>query len=156
MNLAKSLIISNKNYFNHRAPMQWNGSFWPKISLIFAFRQAWLIRYSRTRHAVHSYLRNRTTAQTEYLMGNTVAILLKLWVCKLSFLKRQPSNQKGKNETPRTYRYKRNIASVRSSRLTNHTLKSQESSQLKSKYGIELPASIRIISVQSDENLSEF
>jgi hypothetical protein len=31
MNFAKSLIVSGKNYFNHCAPMQKNGSFWPKI-----------------------------------------------------------------------------------------------------------------------------
>jgi hypothetical protein len=31
MNLAKSLILLEKNYFNHRAPMQWNGSFLPNI-----------------------------------------------------------------------------------------------------------------------------
>jgi hypothetical protein len=31
MNLAKSLIVSEKNYFNQRAPMQRNGSFGPKI-----------------------------------------------------------------------------------------------------------------------------
>jgi hypothetical protein len=72
MNLAKSLIVSEKNFFNHRAPMQWNGSFGPKISQIFAFRQAWLIRYSRTKNAVLFYLRNRTTAQMEYVMGCTV------------------------------------------------------------------------------------
>jgi hypothetical protein len=29
--LAKSLIVSNKNYCNPRAPMQWNGSLWLKI-----------------------------------------------------------------------------------------------------------------------------
>jgi hypothetical protein len=33
MNLAKSLIVSEKNYFNHCAPMQWNGSFWSKFHL---------------------------------------------------------------------------------------------------------------------------
>jgi hypothetical protein len=96
MNLAKSLIASKKNYSNQRTPMQWNGSFWPKISPVFAFRLQRSIRYSRTKHAVHSYLRNQTTAQTKYLMGSTVNNLLKLWVHKLSFLKRHPSNQKGK------------------------------------------------------------
>jgi hypothetical protein len=94
--LAKSLILSEKNYYNHRAPMQWNDSFWPKFHLFFTIRLDGSIRYSRTKHSVHSYLRNRTTAQTEYLMGSTVNNLLKFWVCKLSFLKRHPSNQKGK------------------------------------------------------------
>jgi hypothetical protein len=61
------------------------------------FRQAWSIWYSTTKHAVHSYLRNWTTTQTEYLMGSTVNNLLKLWVCKLSFLKRHPWIQKAKN-----------------------------------------------------------
>jgi hypothetical protein len=66
MNLAKSLIVSEKNFFNHRAPMQWNGSFWPKISPNFAYRQGLLIRYTRRKHAVHSYLRTRTTDHSEY------------------------------------------------------------------------------------------
>jgi hypothetical protein len=78
MNLAKSLIVSEKNYSNHRAPMQLNGSFRPKIGPIFASRLDGWIRYSTTRHAVQSYLRNRTTAQTEYVMGCTVNNLLKL------------------------------------------------------------------------------
>jgi hypothetical protein len=30
---AKSLIVSEKSFFNHRAPMQLNGSFGPKINL---------------------------------------------------------------------------------------------------------------------------
>jgi hypothetical protein len=46
MNLAKSLFVPEKNYYNHRAPMQWNGSFWPKINPNFAYRQGLLIRYS--------------------------------------------------------------------------------------------------------------
>jgi hypothetical protein len=96
MNLAKSLIVSKKNYFNHRAPMQWNGDFWPKISPIFAFRLHRSIRYSRAQHALWFYLGNRTTAHREYLMGSTVNNLLKFWVYKLSFLKRHLSIQKGK------------------------------------------------------------
>jgi hypothetical protein len=35
------------------------------------------------------YLRNRTTAQTEYLMVSTVKNLVKFWVYKLSFTKRR-------------------------------------------------------------------
>jgi hypothetical protein len=93
---AKSLIVLNKNYSNHRAPMQWNGSCWPKISPIFALQQAWSIWYSRAKHAVHSYLRNRTTSHSEYLIGSTVNNLLELWVCKLFCLKRHPSIQKSK------------------------------------------------------------
>jgi hypothetical protein len=76
--------------------MQWNGSFWPKISPIIAFRLQRSIQYSRTKHTIRFYLRNRTTAQTEYLMGSTVNNSLILWVCKLSFLKRHPSIQKSK------------------------------------------------------------
>jgi hypothetical protein len=52
---AKSLIVSEKNYCNHRAPMQWNGSFWPKFHPIFTFRLDASIRYSTTKHAVQSY-----------------------------------------------------------------------------------------------------
>jgi hypothetical protein len=70
--------------------------FLPKITPIFALRLHRSIRYSRAKHAVHSYLRNWTTAHTEYLMGSTVNNLVKIWVCKLSFLKRHPSDQKSK------------------------------------------------------------
>jgi hypothetical protein len=52
MNLAKSLIESEKNYFNHRAPMQWNGSFSPEIRLILTFRQHRSIQYSTAKHAI--------------------------------------------------------------------------------------------------------
>jgi hypothetical protein len=66
------------------------------------------IRYSRAKHAVQFYLRNRTTAQTEYLMGSTVNNLVKFWVCKLSCLKRHQSNQKGKKwNIAHLSRYKR-------------------------------------------------
>jgi hypothetical protein len=82
-----------KNYCNHRAPMQWNGSFWQKI--LPSGKLHWS-NTQETKHVVQFYLRNRTTAQTEYVMGCTVNILLKLWICKLSFLKRYPSIQKGK------------------------------------------------------------
>jgi hypothetical protein len=75
MNLAKSLIVSEKNYCNRRAPMQRIGSFWPKFHHIFTHRLHRSIRYSRTKNAVHSYLRNRTTAHIEYVM----IVLLKIW-----------------------------------------------------------------------------
>jgi hypothetical protein len=55
------------------------------------FRQAWSIQYSRTKLAIRFYLRNRTTAQTEYLMGSTVNNLSEFWVCKLSFLNSSPA-----------------------------------------------------------------
>jgi hypothetical protein len=58
MNLAKSLIVLKNNYLNHRAPMQWNGRFWPKSSPTFASRLHRSIRYSTTKNAVYSYLRN--------------------------------------------------------------------------------------------------
>jgi hypothetical protein len=61
------------------------------------FRLHRSIRYSRAKHAVLFYLRNRTTAHREYLMSSTANNLLELWVCKLSFLKRHPSIQKAKN-----------------------------------------------------------
>jgi hypothetical protein len=49
-----------------------------------------------TKNAFQFYFRNRTTAQIEYVMGCTVNNLTKLWVCKLSCLKRHPSIQKSK------------------------------------------------------------
>jgi hypothetical protein len=62
---AKSLIVSEEKYCNHRAPMQWNGSFWPKILPSGKLHRS---DTQETKHAVQFYLRNRTTAQTEYLM----------------------------------------------------------------------------------------
>jgi hypothetical protein len=118
MNLAKSLIVSEKNYSNHRAPMRWNGSFWPKISPIFAFRHDGSIRYSRAKHAVHSYLGYRTTAHIEYLMGSTVNNLVKFWVYKLSYLKRHPSVQKARYwNTAHLLRYKRKLLPLNAPRL---------------------------------------
>jgi hypothetical protein len=157
MNLAKLLIVLNKNYCNHRAPMQWNGSFWPKISPFFAFRQAWLIRYSRTKHAVQFYLGNRTTAHREYLMGCAVNNLLKFWVHKLSFLKRHPSIQKGKNETPHTYRGKRenSFRWVSPASLID-PLQEEEWIKLQTKYGIELTPTDLVCLVISVENLVKF
>jgi hypothetical protein len=82
---AKSSIVLEKNYCNHCAPMQWNGSFWPKFHLPAS--------------QIDSILKSKTCcsiAHTEYVMGCTVNNLLKLWVCKLSFLKRHPSVQNSK------------------------------------------------------------
>jgi hypothetical protein len=38
MNLAKSLIVSKKSHFDHRAPMQWNGSFSRNSDLFSGYR----------------------------------------------------------------------------------------------------------------------
>jgi hypothetical protein len=62
---AKSLIVSEKNYCNHRAHMQWNGSFWPKILPSGKLHRS---DTQETKHAAQFYIGNRTTAQTEYLM----------------------------------------------------------------------------------------
>jgi hypothetical protein len=65
------------------------------------------------KHAVQLYLRNRTTAHREYLMGSTVNNLSEFWVCKLSYLKRHQSIQKAKYwNTAHLSRYKRNTPSV--------------------------------------------
>jgi hypothetical protein len=111
-----------------------------------------------SKHAIRLYLRNQTTAQTEYLMGNsTVKNLSECWVYKLSFRKRHPSIQKGKNETPRTYRGKRgnSFRWVNPASLID-PLQEEEWIKFQTKYGIELPASIRIIRVEAVENLSNF
>jgi hypothetical protein len=70
---AKSLIRSEKSYFNHCTPMQWNGRFWTEIS-----PSGFIDRFDtqQSKHAVHSYLRTRTTAQTEYLI---VVLLMFRW-----------------------------------------------------------------------------
>ena len=93
---AKSLIVSEKNFFNPRAPMQWIGSFWPKISPNVAFRQASLIWYSRKKACCSILLKESNYRPDRVCMDCTVNNLLKLWVCKLSFLKRHPSIQKSK------------------------------------------------------------
>jgi hypothetical protein len=89
MNLVRSLIGSKKAFSIIAHLCSETAVFGQKLT----FGLDGLIRYSTTKHAVHSYLRNLTTAHTEYVMGCT---LLKLWVCKISFLKRHPSIQKGK------------------------------------------------------------
>jgi hypothetical protein len=156
---AKSLIVSEKTFFNHRAPMQWNGSFRPKISPIFASRFDGSIRYSRSKHDVLFYLRNRTTAHhTEYLMGCTVNNLLKLWVCELSFLKRHPSNQKVKNVKYRALIGTKWIFGTLLYQPASpiNILRDEESSGWKPKYGIELPTSTRIIRVVLLKNWAIF
>jgi hypothetical protein len=96
MNLAKSLIISENKNFNHRALMEWIGSFWPKISPNFAFWQASLIRYWRKKACCSILLKESNYRPDRVCIGSTVKNLLKLWVCKLSFLKRHPSVQNSK------------------------------------------------------------
>jgi hypothetical protein len=70
---AKSLIRSEKSYFNHCTPMQWNGRFWTEIS-----PSGFIDRFDtqQSKHAVHSYLRIRTAAQTEYAL---VVLLIFSW-----------------------------------------------------------------------------
>jgi hypothetical protein len=94
MNLSKSPIVSEKAFSIIAHLCSEMAVFGRNSTRCFE----WSIRYSSFKHAVHSYLRNRTTVQTEYLMGSTVNIMLKLWVSQLSFLKRHPSIQKVKNE----------------------------------------------------------
>jgi hypothetical protein len=105
------------------------------------FRQAWSIRYSRTKHAIRFYLRNQTTAKTEYLMGSSVNNLSEFWVYKPSFFNRHPSIEKGKKwNTAHFCSEKRNIPSVDWTPplwLIKYMKKS--GSKLQIKYGIELP-----------------
>jgi hypothetical protein len=93
MNLAKSLNVSEKNYFNHRAPMQWNGSFWPKISPIFAFRLHTSIRYSRIKACFLNLIKD----------SNYRPFRISKYVNSLT-LRDTHRFKKGKNETSRTYR----------------------------------------------------
>jgi hypothetical protein len=158
MNLAKSLIVSEKNYLNHRAPMQWIGSFWPEISPNFAFRQASLIRYSRKKACCSILLKESNHRPDRVCIGCTVNNLLKLWVCKLSFLKRHPSIQKSeKCEILRTYRGEKRKIPFRWVHPASliRLLRDEVSSELKPKYGIELPTSIKICLVVSVVNLGE-
>jgi hypothetical protein len=89
---AKSLNVSNKTYYNHHTPMQWNGSCWPKVHL-----PATLIDPILNNKACCSFLLKESN-YSPYIVcdGSTVNKLLKLWVFKLSFLKRHPSIQKSK------------------------------------------------------------
>jgi hypothetical protein len=157
MNLAKSLIVPEKNFFNHRAPMQWNGSFWPKISPNPTFRQAWLIRYSRTKHAVHSYLRNRTTAQIEYVY---VVLLIICWNFEyVNSLSLRDTHRFKKSKYWNIAHFcseKRKISFrwVHPGSLIR-LLRDKEGSERKPKYGIELPTSIKIYLVVSVVNLGE-
>jgi hypothetical protein len=70
---AKSLI-GQKKTFSIIAHLCSEMAFFGRKS---TFRQVWLIRwYSRTKHAAHSYLGNRTTAHTEYAL---VELLIFSW-----------------------------------------------------------------------------
>jgi hypothetical protein len=90
---AKSLIVLQKT-IPIIAHLCSEMAVFGRKSVRFFQRSIW---YSTTKHAVHSYLRNRTTAQTEYVvMGCTVNNLSEFWVYKLTFLKRHPSVQKDK------------------------------------------------------------
>jgi hypothetical protein len=89
---AKSLIVSGKNFFSHRAPMQWNGSFWPKYHTIL-----WKIDSILKNKACSSILLKESNYRPyRVCIGCSVNNWLKVWVCKLSFLKRHPSIQKSK------------------------------------------------------------
>jgi hypothetical protein len=113
MNLAKSLNVSEKNYFNHRAPMQWNGSFWPKISPIFAFWLQRSMRYSKNKACCSFLLKESNYRPDRVSMGCTVNNVQKVWVYKLSFLKSHPSLQKGKKwNNAHFFSEKGNIPSV--------------------------------------------
>jgi hypothetical protein len=60
------------------------------------FRQTWSIRYSRNKACRSFLLKDSNYRPQRVSDGYTVNILLKLWVCKLSFLKRHPLIQKSK------------------------------------------------------------
>jgi hypothetical protein len=158
MNLAKSLIVSEKNFFNHRAPMQWKSSFCRKSAL---FLPPGYINWSDTqasKRAIHFYLEESNYRTYWVCDGCSVNILLKLWVCKLSFLKRHPSIQKSKILKHRALLQWKKKYSIRwmNPASLNTVLRDEESSEWKPKYGIELPTSIKIISVGSVENLGKF
>jgi hypothetical protein len=151
MNLAKSLIVSGKNYCNHRAPMQWNGSFWPKIGPIFALRLQRTIQYSRIK-ACFAIL-NKGSNWRPFRVSEWIVLLIICWnfeyVNSLS-LRDTHRLKKQNNETARTYRgNKRNIAFfsfcwVHPGSLIG-LIQEEEWSKLQTKYGIKLPTSIKII-----------
>jgi hypothetical protein len=90
--------------------------------------------------------------------GSAVNNLLKLWVCKLSFLKRHPSIQKSKIMKQRALIAVKGIFGkllYQPASLIS-LLRDEENSEWKPKYGIELPTSIRIIWVEAVENLGNF
>jgi hypothetical protein len=127
--------------------MQWNDNFWPKIHPNFTSRQAWLIQYSRQKHAVQFYFRNRTTAQTEYVW---VVLLMIFWnfeyVNSLSLRDTHRfKNAKYWNITHFcSEKWKISFQRVQPASL-NTVLRDEEWSVWKPKYGIELPTSVKII-----------
>jgi hypothetical protein len=74
MNLAKSLFVSKKKTILINAHLCSEMAVFGQ-NCFRSFQRS--IRYSRAKHAIQFYLRNRTSAHTEYLMGITVNNLVK-------------------------------------------------------------------------------
>jgi hypothetical protein len=112
-----------------------------------------------------SILIKESNYRPDRVYGCTVNNLQKLWVSKLSFLKRHPSIQKSKILKYRALLFKNRaligtkgifgIILYKPASITT-LLTDEESSQWKPKYEVELPASIRMIRVEAVENLGNF
>jgi hypothetical protein len=97
-----------KKYCNHRAPMQWNGSFWPKISPIFAFRLQRSIQYSRIKACFLILLKESN--YRPYRVSEWVLLLIICWNFEYvnSFALRDAHRlKKQKYEISRTFAVKR-------------------------------------------------
>jgi hypothetical protein len=153
---AKSLIVSEKNFIN-----QIIAHLCSEMALFgrkSTFRQAWFIRYSRIKACYSILLKESNYRPDRVSDGSTVNNMLKLWVCRLSFLKRHPSVQKSKTLKHRAllqWKEKNSFRWVHPGSLIDLIL-GEETSQWKPKYGFELPTSIRIIRVEAVENLVKF
>jgi hypothetical protein len=124
----------------------------------FTFRQAQTIRYSRTKHALRFYLRSRTTAQTEYVW---VVLLIICWNSEyLNSLSLRDTNRFKKAKYWNSAHFCSEKRKISFRRVHPGSLigliQREEWSEWKPKYGIELPTSIRIISVEAVETLGDF
>ena len=132
MNLAKSLIISEKNFFNHRAPMQWIGSFWPTISPNVAFRQASLIQYSRKKACCSFLLKGIELPTILSMYGLLLIICWNFEYVNSLSLRDTHRFKKAKYWISRTFAVKKGIFHpVGTPRLTNQTLKRRRKLRMK-------------------------
>jgi hypothetical protein len=137
--------------------MQWNGSFWPKISTIFAFRLDRLIRYSSIKECNSILLKDSN--YRPYRVWEVV-LLIVCWNFEyLNSLSLRDTHRFKKSKywnIAHLSRYKRNTFRRVNPGSLIRLLRDEESSEWKPMYGIELPTSIRIISVEAVENLGDF
>jgi hypothetical protein len=128
MNLAKSLIVSKKLFYSSEKTFSIIAHLCSEMAVFdrnFTFRLDRQFRYSTKKECYSFLLKESNYRPFRVCMGCTVNNLLKLWVCKLSFLKRHPSIQKIKILKYRAVLQwkKKNLIPAGTPRLTNQTIK---------------------------------